>query len=182
MSQESTGLRAFIAILPDKVFLEAANLQLDYLNKEPAWQQLIWHNLTNLHITLHHLGQIRLDELNILQEIKSVCSNSLPFSIEFDSLCYFPEKHPKVVAVKVKNNANLQTLALNLQTKLNSTKIQFQAHLTLGRLPAGFNDFPTLPNLGPLPSFIAKACYLLESRRQGKNSLYIPLAKFVFMP
>lgn len=136
-----TVIRAFVAIdlTPEiRQRLDQVTSQLRQgLNDVP----IRWVPGSNIHLTLKFLGDVSLNNLEMLQKVlRTEVEGHHPFEISIGGLGAFPTmRHPRVVWVGVEAPSELGSIQHSIDTameKLGYTREDrpFSAHLTLGRV------------------------------------------------
>jgi 2'-5' RNA ligase len=136
-----TMIRAFIAI----VLTPEVQLGLDRLSKQLKQQlkgaPVRWVQVSNIHLTLKFLGNIPVENLEVLQEVlRKEAGQYPPFEISLGGLDAFPNKRrPRVVLVKLQVPPGLGSFQRTLEDQLKglgypAEERAFTPHLTLGRV------------------------------------------------
>jgi 2'-5' RNA ligase len=134
-------IRAFVAIdLPPDVqdCLEQISAQL----KEQVGEKSVrWVRIPSIHLTLKFLGDVSVNNLDVLKEIISAeAALQKPLEISIGRLGAFPNaRHPRVVWVGVEAPPELTSLQRGIELRAIKVgypkdKRSFFPHLTLGRV------------------------------------------------
>jgi 2'-5' RNA ligase len=138
--RQFNNIRAFLAIpLNDELKLNFENL-LFAVKKQKDTKIIRWVKSDNLHLTLHFLGQININDINkLINSIRKALSGIKPFNLEFSHIDFFPQNHPHVIAIFTKPNDSLTNLHNLLEEMMLNLQLlpefrSFHPHITLGRL------------------------------------------------
>jgi 2'-5' RNA ligase len=134
-------IRAFIAIeLPNEIQEVLAQL-LDQLKKNVDERSIRWVPVNNIHLTLKFLGDVSVNNLEVLQEIiRAEARVVKPMEFSVGRLGAFPnERHPRVVWVGVEAPQDLIVLQRGVEARVTKIgypidKRKFFPHLTIGRV------------------------------------------------
>lgn len=178
-------LRVFFAIdLPDSVKIIINNNIISPLQKKNNQPEVRWTRLEHLHITLHFLPAIKINEIpeliqNVQERIKTIPS----FEIAFGELEWFPSnENPKILSLQIKEIA-LHDIVKKIGEGILATNYPietrpFRAHLTLARFKNNIRSLflqnIVLPIISPT---IISHIILFESKQGTYGTHYIPLSK-----
>ncbi len=132
-------LRTFIAV---KVEPQPALLQcLGQLKKSLSGESIRWAPENNLHLTLKFLGRTTPRQVEeIINQLHAIGGSFPAFRFDLKGTGFFKSKgHPRVLFIKIENDALLQQLAAEIDTRVSlpgfeKEKRPFRPHLTLGRI------------------------------------------------
>ncbi|HXH20126.1 MAG TPA: RNA 2',3'-cyclic phosphodiesterase [Chitinophagales bacterium] len=156
MTKVKETRRLFIAInLPEPVRNELAAVGSFFRN--PAVR---WTPAENLHITLHFIGETRLDEIHQLRKkITAVTAGASSFEITLDRLKVI-KKHgrPVMIWARMQAGEGFQLLASQLQKNLPGDDTGTPVpHVTLARIKKGIlPDIPAMPDVKQLSWHVHK--------------------------
>ena len=178
------GQRYFVAVdIPTSEEIAVDNVKI------PLQNQLFgqFEEKEKFHITLKFLGSLSKTKLkNIIQKLQDKLKNSKTFSIQLQTLGFFPSRaKARVVWIGVKS-AELHMLQANLENALKaffSNNRPFKPHVTLARLSCPppvwlLKDFQSkLIKRGVISCFVVRNILLLRSQ-SGKYEVVhsFPLA------
>lgn len=203
------SIRAFFAVmLPIEIqnvlshamaqIKESSNIIFKEENVEENSDQNVDHNVRgnirwireeSWHITLQFIANLaREDVTDLIAGIHLKKSSIKPFTLELDSLEWFPSaQQPKVLILSLTSQEELMQLSHELGQRLVALGYPlesrpYRAHLSLGRLIYPNRTEASLADiklkLPKIPSFHVDAYHLLESRPDKGLHHYSPLAKF----
>jgi 2'-5' RNA ligase len=143
MKGKQETVRSFIAIeLTDEARGGLARLQREL--KEILPQNTVrWTLPENIHLTLHFLGDVALDDADeISRAVCDVSATHTPFSLDLSSLGCFPNtRRPRIIWVGLSGETDtLGALQKKLGERLNEAvgfqpeSRSYSPHLTIGRL------------------------------------------------
>ena len=184
-------MRAFIAIrLDSKVIDELAQIQQELRSEIKGVR---WVKPELLHLTLKFLGEIREEDIELLEQpLRELGSLTASFNISFSSLGAFPHRgDPRVIWLGVDKGAGeLYNLAREIDKLLlvhtifnKPEKSKFKPHLTLGRRNKRegfylnkrvFDERWVCKNIMTVRGF-----YLMQSTLYPSGPVYTPLKKFL---
>lgn len=105
------------------------------------WEKIKVSQLDQIHLTLKFLGDTPLDRLEpIIAALGEVKLSSKDMVIECEKPLIFSPHHPRVLAIGIKNNEQLNLLFTQIEEILWQENLahkeirQFKPHLTLGRI------------------------------------------------
>lgn len=134
-------IRAFVAIdLPPDV--QDCLTQISAQLKEQVGKKSVrWVPIPNIHLTLKFLGDVSVNNLDVLKEIiRAEAALQKPMEISIGRLGAFPKPaHPRVVWVGVEAPPELTALQRGIEARTTKVgypkdKRAFYPHLTLGRV------------------------------------------------
>jgi 2'-5' RNA ligase len=180
-------IRAFIAIdlLPDvQDCLEQVSSQL----KEQLGEKSVrWAPVQNIHLTLKFLGDVSINNLDVLQEILTgEAALHKPMEISIGRLGAFPKiRRPRVIWVGVEAPSELMVLQRSIEAR--TTRVgyppderAFSPHLTLGRVsrtasPGDVRQIGEVLSASPI-GFLGvsriQAVHLFKSDLQPSGAVY----------
>lgn len=132
-------MRCFIAIdISDEIRKSVSSI----IEKPGQGQKGIrWVAPENIHITLKFLGETEEKLLpDIKSRLSSICSNSVPFTINIRGAGVFPTpKHPNVLWVGIDASEELKNLNMLIEESMSELGFEketreFSPHLTIGRV------------------------------------------------
>lgn len=179
--EKKTTFRAFIAIdLPED---EKNNILkiINQLKRQPEYFHVRWSKAENLHITLRFLGNISLDQQEIVSaKMADILTSIEPFTLSLSSLMIFPTfDHPVAIALKPEPITALIKLNQVIEASLETCHVQqenqsFYPHLTLGKMhtPIKRDILPLTLNA----NFLVDSLKLFRSDTSEAGSVYTPLA------
>lgn len=134
--------RVFFSINPNNKEREVISQILEEKKSLFPSQTVRWVKEENIHMTLLFVGAVREEKMdNLLVANKKAVEAVKPFSIEFNQVCYTPEKgSPKIIWIKGGVSSSLLSLRDNLKTALADEGLKFveeenlTTHITLGRV------------------------------------------------
>jgi 2'-5' RNA ligase len=158
MKNSLSTIRCFIAIeLSDEARTQLARLQNRLEDIFPT-DVVRWTAPQNIHLTLHFLGEVPVDQLEPVKgAVLDVAATTPPFSLTLGHLGCFPNtRRPRIVWVDVSGETEI---LLRLQEELG-TRLQkgiafqpdtrpYSPHLTIGRIRKGVHQ-QRLRQLGQL--------------------------------
>jgi 2'-5' RNA ligase len=136
-----TVIRAFIAIdLPPDV-QDCLELVSGQLKEQLGEKSVRWVPVPNIHLTLKFLGDVSLQNIDVLKEILTAeALGQKPMEISIGRLGAFPKiRRPRVVWVGVEGPPELTSLQRGIEARTTKVgypkdKREFFPHLTLGRV------------------------------------------------
>jgi len=180
-------IRAFIAIeLPPDVqdCLELVSTQL----KEQLGEKVVrWVPVENIHLTLKFLGDVSVNNLDVLQEIiNAEAASQKKMEISIGRMGAFPKiRRPRVIWIGVESPPEL--LALQRSIEARTTRVgyppderEFSPHLTLGRVsrtasPSDVRKIGEILSASPI-GFLGvarvQAVHLFKSDLQPSGAIY----------
>ena len=162
-------IRAFIAIdLPPDV-QDCLTQISTQLRDQIGNQSVRWVPIPNVHLTLKFLGDVSVNNLDVLKEIiRAEAATQKQMEISIGRLGAFPNsRHPRVVWVGVEAPPELTALQRGIEARTTrigypKDKREFFPHLTLGRVSrnAPPNDVRTIGDIIRTSSvgFLGAAC------------------------
>lgn len=151
-----------------------------------------WARLEGLHVTLKFIGHVSDPKV---EEIKTglAAVKSLPFSVKFESVGFFPSpRSPRVFWIGVEGGAALSQLAASIDNATHKLGIAreeraYSPHLTLARAGSGpgahhqLRPLASLLESGAPPHFgtmTAREFFVYQSQPQRGGSKYTKLQRF----
>ena len=134
-------IRAFVAIdLPPDVQDCLAQISVQ-LKEQVGEKSVRWVPIPNIHLTLKFLGDVSVNNLDVLKEIiRTEAALQKPLEISIGRLGAFPKtRHPRVIWVGVEAPSELTSLQRGIEGRVIKVgypkdKRAFFPHLTLGRV------------------------------------------------
>ena len=180
-------IRAFIAIdLPPDVQNCLAQISEELID-QLGEKSVRWVPVENIHLTLKFLGDVSLNNLDVLKEIlSSETATQKPIEISIGRLGAFPKvRRPRVIWVGIE--APPELLALQRSIEGRTIKVgyppderDFSPHLTLGRVSRTaspedvrkIGDVLSTSLVGFLGAAWVKAIHLYKSDLQPSGAVY----------
>ncbi len=138
--------RLFIAIPLPEFLKDALQECREWLSSYPEMKEIKnWIAPSNLHITLHFLGDISEKKIPYLQEIVNQTAQKLPLSLTMKDIGTFEENElPNSIWVGIEKNEQLKTIHQELTKKLEDLEIELEStsfenynpHVTLAYIDA----------------------------------------------
>ena len=183
-------IRAFIAIaLPPDV--QDCLTQISAQLKEQVGEKLVrWVPIPNIHLTLKFLGDVSVNNLDVLKEIiNAEAASQKPMEISIGRLGAFPKvRHPRVIWVGVEAPPDLTALQRGIEARLIKVgypkdKRTFFPHLTLGRISRNaapkevrkIGDIISASSIGFLGVASVQAVHIFSSDLQPTGAVYTKL-------
>lgn len=176
------NVRAFFALrVPERVTRQLA----DYADELCQFDRALeahWVDSSSYHLTLCFLGDVSLDQVELLEMRTREAVRARRFLLRLDHIGYYAvNPHLSVVAAMTSEQQEVSDLhdslvSLALESGLDYDETNFLPHVTLARLPAD-NQF-ALDNdqLAALDlNLTADAIVLMQSRLGENGSIYTPL-------
>ena len=176
------NVRAFFALrVPDRVTRKLADYadELCQFDKE---LQIDWVDSGNYHLTLCFLGDVTLEQVELLESKTREALEANRFTVALDHIGYYAVS-PRfsvvaAMAAAQEELANLHQCLVDIATAcgLSYDEKNFLPHVTLGRVPVDDKfelDTDQLPALDL--SLPADAVVLMQSRVGEQGSIYTPL-------
>lgn len=181
---EMGSMRTFFAITLDQEFDPGLNHIIDQFKAAPELEQVIWHPLRKLHITLRFFGETPVSKLNeILQASAAAVKDLQPFNVSFSKPFLFPPQHkPKVIALGVEAESTLQELVHRLDLAATDCgfapeKHSFHPHVSLGKVrKLNLKSIPKV-NFTPIGPQQIKEFHFLQSIFNNGQVFYKSLAQ-----
>ena len=191
-----TTIRSFIAIeLSDEARKKIAQLQSRLKSLAPP-NTVRWTVPQNIHLTLHFLGDVAVDDLEKVARAVGAAASTCPvFSLNLSNLGCFPNTHrPRIVWVGVAGEADTltalhQTLGEQLQRQIGfqPEARPYSPHLTIGRAKKGIPQRrlkqlgqmleQEMPQVGQLVKLPVTEIQLIQSDLKPDGPVYTPLAR-----
>lgn len=164
--------------------LPIANDLLSYINQTvrqlyPNHSALRWIHDQNYHITLHYLGSISEEQLNLIQhKMKPIIENYSSFSLKLETTAGFPSSHnPHSLVILVKLSFLLNSLHEEIKNILNSCGISvspqtYHPHLTIARIKKGMIDVSGKRLPSPLKIPVQKILLLQSLTEENQVSFH----------
>ncbi|HEY61874.1 MAG TPA: RNA 2',3'-cyclic phosphodiesterase [Anaerolineae bacterium] len=139
-------IRAFVAIdLPNDVRHCLDKISSD-LQSNMLGIPIRWVPVNNIHLTLKFLGDVSINNIDVLKQIlDSEVKSLIPFEISIGGIGAFPNlKRPRVIWISVEAPSELLSLQRGIEAQTTRLgyrpdKRPFSAHLTLGRVSRNAN-------------------------------------------
>jgi RNA 2',3'-cyclic 3'-phosphodiesterase len=134
----------------------------------------------NLHVTGLFIGNTFEDRIDTMKEtIRKALVPVSSFTLEFEKICYFPEKYPHMIWARYGKSKQFDALLLALKEAVPTQEEKENIpHVTLARLKEGFrSDKVSLPVL-LLPPLQVTECILMESKLSSSSPVYTPIENF----
>ncbi len=186
------SIRTFIAIELTPDIQRALTDVQERLKRDRAARLIRWVAPANIHITLKFLGDVKVDQLPVLQSsIAEACKGIPPFSLSIAGLGAFPNtRRPNNIWVGASGQIDVAArLARKIDDACATLGFEredrpFTAHLTLGRVK---KDVPTserasigalidAAKIGTLGEFNVDYVSVMKSELRPGGSVYSPLA------
>jgi 2'-5' RNA ligase len=191
-----TTIRSFIAIeLSDEARAGLTDLQNQLKAIVPP-NTVRWTAPQNIHLTLHFLGNVAVDDVSQVTNVLPVVTSSVSsFSLMLQGLGCFPNtRRPRIVWVGISGETEtLIRLYHNLGEKLNQSigfepeKRPYSPHLTIGRVKKGIPPRrlsqlgqvleQEQANVGQLAALHVAEISLIRSELTPTGPIYTPLAR-----
>ena len=194
-----TTIRSFIAIeLSDEARIKIAQLQSHLKGVSPA-NTVRWTVPQNIHLTLHFLGDVAVDDLEEVARAVGAAAAGCPvFSLNLSNLGCFPNtRRPRIMWVGVLGETDTltklhQTLGEQLHQRIGfqPESRPYSPHLTIGRVKNGIprrrldqlgqmleQEIPAVGQLAELP---VTEIQLIQSDLKANGPVYTPLARGKF--
>jgi 2'-5' RNA ligase len=191
-----TTVRAFVAIeLSDEAVTKIIQLQSHLKGVSPP-KTVRWTVAQNVHLTLHFLGDVAVDDLkNAAHAVGSAAAGCPAFSLHLAGLGCFPNtRRPRIVWVGVTGDTGTLTKLhqalgdqLNRQIGFQPESRPYSPHLTIGRVKQGIPqrrleqlgqvlEQETL-QVGQLVTLPVTEVQLIQSDLKPEGPIYTPLAR-----
>jgi 2'-5' RNA ligase len=189
-------VRSFIAIpLSDEARTKITQLQSRLKGISPP-NTVRWTVSQNVHLTLHFLGDIAVDDLEDAARAVGSAATSCPaFSLNLSNLGCFPNtRRPRIVWVGVSGETDTlvkfhQTLGEQLRRRIGfePESRPYSPHLTIGRVKKGIPQRrlgqlgqmldQEIPQVGQLVELPVTEIQLIQSDLTPDGPIYTPLAR-----
>ena len=155
-------------------------------------EKINWVKENNFHLTLKFLGETDEETIpEISVALQQICSETEPFEFQLTGSGYFgSHKSPRVVFIKIRNTAKLESLSSEINDRLlncgfENENRKFKAHLTLGRIKFIKNTQAFYVHLEKhkntfFQSVKVDEIILYESKLQPEGPVYKAVEKFPF--
>jgi 2'-5' RNA ligase len=190
-----TTIRSFIAIeLSDEAQTKITQLQSRLKGVSPP-NTVRWTVPHNVHLTLHFLGDVAVDDLEAVARAVGAAAASCPaFSLNLASLGCFPNtRRPRIVWIGVSGETDTLTKLHQMLGEQLHQHIGFQPesrpyspHLTIGRAKKGIPRRrlsqlgqmleQEIPQVGQLIELPVTEIQLIQSDLKPDGPVYTPLA------
>ncbi|WP_058498103.1 RNA 2',3'-cyclic phosphodiesterase [Legionella gratiana] len=181
-------IRAFFAIVPSKeIRVHLVNV-LQSLKQEMPEDYIRWVPIDNIHITLHFIAQLQLQDVVLLsQKVAHALKHTPCFQLKLGPIEWFPTlRHPKILSLVVEPHDILCKLASTIAQSLNSLNYpiesrHFRGHMTIGRLRHNQHKKQKLLSqiqLENIPPITIDNIYLIESKLGQERTTYTTLTEF----
>lgn len=178
-------IRTFFAIDPSDEMRKQISDLIAMLKK--PHDSIRWIPVKNLHITLHFLGVVKMEDLtNLIHLVKTEISSIRPFQLKMGNKPeLFPNHHhPRVIALNIEPSDSLLQLVDHIGKGIVAAgypieRRPFRGHLTLARLDQVKNDF-ALPEIDfhQFPECQVKDILFYQSEVAHTGSVYTVLERF----
>lgn len=135
-------MRTFIAVELQENIVDVVNKFLLNTMQEVKNNKVSWVKKENLHITIKFLGEIKENQVEIVEKILSEISKNIKsFEVEIKGIGVFPNLNfPRILWIGIKDvTKSLLSLSSLVEEKLSKFGFlkenkEFTAHLTIGRV------------------------------------------------
>ncbi len=135
-------MRTFIAVALQDHIIDAVNKFLLKTTQEVKNNKISWVKKENLHITIKFLGEIKENQVEIVEKVLSEVAKYIKsFEVEVKEMGVFPNiNSPRVIWIGIKDETkSLSSIANFVEEKLSQFDFpkenkEFTAHLTIGRV------------------------------------------------
>jgi len=189
-------VRTFIAIeLSTEAQANITQLQSRLKGVSPP-NTVRWTVPQNIHLTLHFLGDIAMDDLEeVARAVEATATGCPAFSLKLASLGCFPNtRRPRIVWVGVSGETDTliklhQTLGDQLRRRIGfqPESRPYSPHLTIGRVKRGIPPRKLdqlgqmlkqeIPQVGQLAALPVTEIQLIQSDLKPDGPVYTPLAR-----
>ncbi len=181
--------RLFIALaLPDETKLAFEPILKEFTKIYPA---IKWCYNTNLHLTLHFLGDIEIEKIEQINLAMQFFSGKFgPFKFQFGNLGAFPNlRQPRIffldcLQIGSKSVGKFQQVLGDKLEKinLNIDRRSWRPHLTLGRskseVPVDISRLKTIISQAPIAEFTIEEYVLFGSKLTSNGPVYNVISKY----
>lgn len=177
--------RLFIALPVDPTISKDIIKKFKSLNL--PWEKLKIVQPEQIHLTLKFLGDFNIEKIpDLLNSLNKINLGIEDMEIYIDQTQIFNPRQPKVLALSIKNNSELQKLYNKIEQVLFDDGLahkeirRFSAHLTLARIKqsADFEEFAEFNNWEINKSFFTSYFELKESELTKMGPEYTTLQTF----
>ncbi len=183
-------IRAFIAIDLTPEITQHLDEVITQFKQQLKGVPIRWVPADNIHLTLKFLGDVSLNNIELLQEmLKTEVAGHRPFEISVGGLGAFPTvRRPRVIWTGVEAPPELQLVQAGIENEMERLGYArenrpFSPHLTLGRISRNANSKDVREVAGVLGStkigFLGAACvreiYLYRSELRPQGATYTRL-------
>ena len=154
---------------------------------ELPWEKIKAVPDKQLHLTLKFIGDTPLEKLPLFIEALEEIENAVKeIEIQIYQSKIFNPQNPRVLALAVRENENLNQLQKNIEEVFFDRGLshydakKFTPHLTLARIKkkASTEEFKNFSNWAIEKTFYANYFQLMESELNKKGSIYTELQSF----
>lgn len=173
-----SGVRCFLALLPDAASRQALQRCRDSLARTGAAHGVRWLDAQSLHVTLRFFGNANDVQRERLQQAVPALARAVPATAARRHAIWPNRARPRLLVLELSAPTPLRTLAtaceaLARDCGFDAEPRDFRAHLTLARLRPGCTL--TLPALAQT-TLRFDTLALLQSTLTQAGSIYRPLA------
>jgi 2'-5' RNA ligase len=192
MTDSGENIRAFLAIVPPENILQELSRMQETLKREISGR-ISWIKLQSQHLTLKFFGDItKADVNNICASVSRRTASEPSLNLKIESLGVFPDvRKPRVLWCGVTGDGEkLSALQKQLEVDFEGIgfpreNLQFQSHLTLGRIRESHGINGITEALNKHKSFTAgifecRQLILFQSMLSPQGAVYTKLAEFIF--
>lgn len=187
------GVRAFLAVPSDPMWIESARRLVDQLRE--TLPSASWTRPESWHLTLHFLGEVSESAVaRLAGEIEPVAMDTVPGDLAARPATVFPDRgRPRVLGVGfeaspgVESISSLAVRAAEIASRLGlrTEERAFHPHVTLARLRESWprpavDEYARLVEAWSFPSWNARSCVLFESRLEPAGAVHTPLREWTF--
>lgn len=177
--------RLFVALPIERGICK--ELSKDFLSLDLPWDKIKKASEDQFHLTLKFLGPTPITKIpTILEVLESVKIDIDFLELSIDKVAIFNPHNPRVLAISLKNNTELQKLYDQIDQALFEANIankeirQFRPHLTMGRIKKSVQveELSDFLNWQPHKNFSIHHFELLESVLEKRGPQYTTLQAF----
>jgi 2'-5' RNA ligase len=179
-------VRAFLAVALDAGVREAVASLSVQLRRRPGGGDVRWVHQESLHVTLHFLGDVEMQDVAaVLEHVAAEVAPLAPFRLHTTQASVFPSRRrPRVVALGLEPEAPLCALAEAVgrgvaAAGLPAEERPYRPHLTLGRFGRGNRPATSLdvtaPDTPVSDAWVVSEVTLFRSDLQPAGAQYTPL-------
>jgi RNA 2',3'-cyclic 3'-phosphodiesterase len=191
-SEETEGLRLFVAVTLPAAVNEAVMKAQDTLRRAAPENQVRWSRRDQLHLTLRFLGDVEAERLSALTEALQHCGQQFaPLHLRAEDIGFFPDaRRPHVVWVGVQEAQDqlrrLQAAVQAATAPFTTEKPEqhFTGHVTFGRFKGlrrpDADAIVTLAKQAaqrPFGQWVANEIEIIQSELSPKGAQYTTLAE-----
>jgi RNA 2',3'-cyclic 3'-phosphodiesterase len=191
-SEETEGLRLFVAVTLPEAVKEAVMKAQDALRRTAPEGHARWTRRDQLHLTLRFLGDVQAEQVSALTEALQHCSQEFaPLHLRAEAIGFFPDaRRPHVVWVGVQDAQDqLRRLQAAVQAATapfttEKPELHYAGHVTLGRFKGLRRpDADALAAAAkqaserPFGQWVANEIEIIQSELSPKGAQYTTLAE-----